>query len=126
MGYSGAQGTLIYEKNLKSKISCQTPFNIIKIVTHLEVTLQNVKQPKSGRNSGHVRKSGIYGKSIGNQIQHFHLDTDPDPKPNPSYATTVKQFNFYIASIYLFKFPSFLLKMTSKITSRRLQVLQHS
>jgi hypothetical protein len=26
MGYSGAQGTLIYEKNLKSKISCQTPF----------------------------------------------------------------------------------------------------
>jgi hypothetical protein len=28
MGYSGAQGTLIYEKNLKSKISCQTPFNI--------------------------------------------------------------------------------------------------
>ncbi len=27
MGYSGAQGTLIYEKNLMSKISCQTPFN---------------------------------------------------------------------------------------------------
>jgi hypothetical protein len=26
MGYSEAQGTLIYEKNLKSKISCQTPF----------------------------------------------------------------------------------------------------
>ncbi len=26
MGYSGAQGTLIYEKNLKSNISCQTPF----------------------------------------------------------------------------------------------------
>ncbi len=27
MGYSGAQGTLIYEKSLKAKISCQTPFN---------------------------------------------------------------------------------------------------
>jgi hypothetical protein len=27
MGYSGARGTLIYEKNLKAKISCQTPFN---------------------------------------------------------------------------------------------------
>ncbi len=27
MGYSGARGTLIYEKNLISKISCQTPFN---------------------------------------------------------------------------------------------------
>jgi hypothetical protein len=26
MGYSGVRGTLIYEKNLKSKISCQTPF----------------------------------------------------------------------------------------------------
>jgi hypothetical protein len=28
MGYSGARGTLIYEKNLKAKISCQTPFNV--------------------------------------------------------------------------------------------------
>jgi hypothetical protein len=26
MEYSGAWGTLIHEKNLKSKISCQTPF----------------------------------------------------------------------------------------------------
>jgi hypothetical protein len=26
LGYSGARGTLIYEKNLKPKISCQTPF----------------------------------------------------------------------------------------------------
>ncbi len=26
MGHSGARGTLIYEKNLKLKISCQTPF----------------------------------------------------------------------------------------------------
>jgi hypothetical protein len=25
-GYSGARGTLNYEKNVKSKISCQTPF----------------------------------------------------------------------------------------------------
>jgi hypothetical protein len=30
MGYSGARGTLIYEKNLKSKISCQTPFKYKK------------------------------------------------------------------------------------------------
>ncbi len=27
MVYSGAQGKLIQEKNLKSEISCQTPFN---------------------------------------------------------------------------------------------------
>jgi hypothetical protein len=30
MGYSGVRGKLIYEKNLKLKILCQTPFqNII-------------------------------------------------------------------------------------------------
>jgi hypothetical protein len=28
MVYSGARGTLIYEKNLKSKFSCQTPFKV--------------------------------------------------------------------------------------------------
>ncbi len=28
MEYLGAWGTLIHEKNLKSKISCQTPFNV--------------------------------------------------------------------------------------------------
>jgi hypothetical protein len=28
MEYLGARGTLIHEKNLKSKISCQAPFNI--------------------------------------------------------------------------------------------------
>jgi hypothetical protein len=27
MEYLGARGTLIHEKNLKSKISCQAPFN---------------------------------------------------------------------------------------------------
>ncbi len=29
MEYSGAQGTLIHEKKLKSKISCQTTFNSV-------------------------------------------------------------------------------------------------
>jgi hypothetical protein len=33
-------------------------------VTQLEVTPQNVKQPKNGRNSGHVRNSGDYGIRI--------------------------------------------------------------
>ncbi len=36
-------------------------FIIIKIVKHLEVVLQNVKRPKSDRNSGNVRNSGNYG-----------------------------------------------------------------
>ncbi len=39
MGYSGAQGTLIYEKNLMSKISCQTPFKYIITFIALEVEL---------------------------------------------------------------------------------------
>jgi hypothetical protein len=30
MEYLGAWGTLIHEKNLKSKILCQTPFKILK------------------------------------------------------------------------------------------------
>ncbi len=34
MGYSGARGTLIYEKNLEAKISCQTPFNCRKYNSH--------------------------------------------------------------------------------------------
>ncbi len=33
MGYSGARGTLIYEKNMKAKISCQTPFNSLNVIT---------------------------------------------------------------------------------------------
>jgi hypothetical protein len=32
MRYSEARGTLIYEKNLKSKISCQTPFHMLASV----------------------------------------------------------------------------------------------
>jgi hypothetical protein len=39
MRYSEAQGTLIYEKNLKSKISCQTPFNILFVVTYVAASL---------------------------------------------------------------------------------------
>jgi hypothetical protein len=36
MEYLGAWGTLIHEKNLKSKISCQTPFiHICDIVYYL-------------------------------------------------------------------------------------------
>jgi hypothetical protein len=41
MDYLGAWGTLIHEKNLKSKISCQTPFKashlscLAAIVNHL-------------------------------------------------------------------------------------------
>jgi hypothetical protein len=32
MEYLGAWGTLIHEKNLKSKISCQTPFKKIHTI----------------------------------------------------------------------------------------------
>ncbi len=36
-------------------------FNINKIVTHLEVVLQNEKKKKNNRNSSNVRNSGDYG-----------------------------------------------------------------
>ncbi len=39
-------------------------FNSIKIVMHLEVTPQNVKQPRTGRNSGHVRNSDKYDTEL--------------------------------------------------------------
>jgi hypothetical protein len=36
MEYLGAWGTLIHEKNLKSKISCQTPFNANGTARHIK------------------------------------------------------------------------------------------
>jgi hypothetical protein len=40
-------------------------------VTHLEVTPQNVKQPKTGRNSGHVRNSDKYGTGRVATMVHY-------------------------------------------------------
>jgi hypothetical protein len=37
MRYSEARGTLNYEKNLKSKISCQTPFKYIYLL-YMKIT----------------------------------------------------------------------------------------
>jgi hypothetical protein len=44
--YSGAQGTLIYEKNLKLKISCQTPFNLKSVVAP-GIVIGNIMLKKS-------------------------------------------------------------------------------
>ncbi len=41
MDYLGAWGTLIHEKNLKSNISCQTPFN--KKLVFLKVSLDPLR-----------------------------------------------------------------------------------
>jgi hypothetical protein len=46
LGYSGARGTLIYEKNLKPKISCQTPFNF---QTLLRVNFLRLQAERSGQ-----------------------------------------------------------------------------
>jgi len=40
MDYSGVRGTLIHKKKLRSKISCQTPFN--KIELHINVPGKDV------------------------------------------------------------------------------------
>jgi hypothetical protein len=42
MGYSGVRGKLIYEKNLKLKISCQTPFNICMSVEQHILDVDNL------------------------------------------------------------------------------------
>ncbi len=39
MGYSGARGTLIYEKNLKAKISYQTPFKAKGCIEKVKMAL---------------------------------------------------------------------------------------
>jgi hypothetical protein len=41
MGYSGARGTLIYENNPMSKISCQTPFKQ-RVGTYCSVSFTGV------------------------------------------------------------------------------------
>jgi hypothetical protein len=43
MGYSGARGTLIYEQNLKAKISCQIPFNRFTDKGSVEAPEQNLQ-----------------------------------------------------------------------------------
>jgi hypothetical protein len=46
-GYSGARGTLIYENNLMSKISCQTPFKAS--ITVQIMNFRSSPSPKLGR-----------------------------------------------------------------------------
>jgi hypothetical protein len=45
MEYLGAWGTLIDEKNLKSKISCQTPFglyfHVVLLLIYKKITVNN-------------------------------------------------------------------------------------
>ncbi len=43
MEYLGAWGTLIHEKNLKSKISCQTPFQSQSGTAQVNMTCLNIK-----------------------------------------------------------------------------------
>ncbi len=42
MGYSGARVTLIFEKNLKSKISCQTPFKAALFILCLNAPFKTI------------------------------------------------------------------------------------
>jgi hypothetical protein len=50
MVYSGARGTLIYEKNLKSKFSCQTPFkDDVTVILILGVSFMNIEALKRAR-----------------------------------------------------------------------------
>ena len=44
MAHSGARGTLIYEKNLKSKISCQTPFKCTDVLLETSFGMYKIVQ----------------------------------------------------------------------------------
>jgi hypothetical protein len=43
MKYLGARGTLIHEKNLKPKISCQTPFKVPELVMYTRVLIYSCR-----------------------------------------------------------------------------------
>ncbi len=93
MEYSGAWGTLIYEKNLKSKFSCQTPFKFI-ITTVTEASkfiLSILLLPR-------VRISIILMRI---RIAAFLFNTDPDPGPHQIYNTKVKSMLRILEKIHI-------------------------
>jgi hypothetical protein len=60
MGYSEARGTLIYKKNLKSKISCQTPFKntykeqFVTLTLHILGKFIRVRHSSFGCDAAHM------------------------------------------------------------------------
>jgi hypothetical protein len=58
MGYSGAWGTLIYEKNFKSKISCQTPFKFFDVDLESRIQDGDSSDPGSGMEKSWIRDPG--------------------------------------------------------------------
>jgi hypothetical protein len=60
MGYSGAQGTLIYEKNLMSKISCQTPFQFVHVSFKNRIKLKDLSSPSCFQKLSFKEKIVIY------------------------------------------------------------------
>ncbi len=68
MGYSGVRGKLIYEKNLKLKISCQTPFKDIRLTRFLHHCRHNaIDNSENGTPScrkgtiGHCHGAVVFG-----------------------------------------------------------------
>jgi hypothetical protein len=55
LGYSEARGTLIYEKNLKPKISCQTPFKSKTCAVQLYLLAETTQLPHSPRIWAYIR-----------------------------------------------------------------------
>ncbi len=76
MGCSGAQGTLIYEKNLKS-ISCQTPFKGAQVWDFRPIFFYTNKS-YMGRWLEDWRKKKIFLKTTAD-IRHFVLFTQAEP-----------------------------------------------
>ncbi len=64
MDYSGAQGTLIHEKKLRSKISCQTPFKLELIVRSFTEETMHSHGSFVGFGSTPPLPSAIIGKRL--------------------------------------------------------------
>ncbi len=83
MEYLGAWGTLIYEKNLKSKISCQTPFNLSVsdlyiptrfIYSHAMYIFPRSQKKQYSKNVGIYNRSHRYmNAEIGNEAIQYHF-----------------------------------------------------
>jgi hypothetical protein len=75
MGYSGARGTLIYEKNLKAKISCQTPFKG-RVDQGKGHNVQGTHCPRDASSKGMNPRLFSFGDTkVGEDITFFKIGT---------------------------------------------------
>jgi hypothetical protein len=93
MGYSGARGKLIHEKNLKLKIACQTPFDIFLLPIPMGWTSTSVWR-LTAEGGTYIADYRVYttsllntAKQTGNQIHSPWLGDKVDSGIGRSYRS---------------------------------------